>query len=705
MPSEGDSFLPRIQSVFYAVFDVQKGPKIVYQVPEGLIATSGPSNPALGAVYPSAPPTPSIETPPSAQTPSAASRNSSISLVSPVDYQRPNSRNLYSPSHKQRSGSSNRILFNFDDISKYVIPPSPLCGRLVTCATKHYRIVGHPVALEGAQYERNYLYYNVCFVFERSADVSCYEPIVRKVNRVLTSCEEESKYISCPPTPDAMQAILEQLFEDLNSYSETAIPIDHFNSIQLKIFPFYPNPPPVHDWMVPVALINLKKAVEDDWDLTMVKICKFIDGTNHVSRIAHLADCDPVLTREAISHLLYYQVIMTIDIFQFSNVYTLRRSIQWLAEEPHVKEECGPYVTRPGQRIPDWPKLLHLYSRFRSGKTVQQWMEAYDVHELGIDARRFTSFGVIKGFLRRVHRWPVLLPPPALHHNTPETPITPLDATATTRKRVASLSSLSQYPVFSPDATPTLPPAAHQAQLLFRGNLAGGAYHPAPNLGTSTPPTHATLSGATTPTLASPAVPAVASPVPAEASADVLTYAFDMYRARQASAAERALEHLRNKDSAQTRWSALAASVRRPGSPLMSLPPLAGRAQENGGRGQEHGARGPGLESRRQSLMAQGLPPPSPNIKIKTTSASHRHRQAATGDYRQPNAGDPRWAPTSDPKNCPPELIPLLDGEHHTDELSVRFEAGWPLLQQWLAVAGGGTGEDGDFGRVCVIYR
>ena len=73
--------------------------------------------------------------------------------------------------------------------------------------------------------------------------------------------------------------------------------------------------------MVPVALINLKKAVEDDWDLTMVKvsalfspgsaridhhsqICKFIDGTNHVSRIAHLADCDPALTREAISHLL-----------------------------------------------------------------------------------------------------------------------------------------------------------------------------------------------------------------------------------------------------------------------------------------------------------------------------------------------------------------------------------------------------------------
>lgn len=52
----------------------------------------------------------------------------------------------------------------------------------------------------------------------------------------------------------------------------------------------------------------------------------------------------------------------------------------------------------------------------------------------------------------------------------------------------------------------------------------------------------------------------------------------------------------------------------------------------------------------------------------------------------------------------PPELIPLLDGEHHTDELSTRFEAGWPLLQQWLAVIGGGRGDE-DLGRVAIIYR
>lgn len=103
-----------------------------------------------------------------------------------------------------------------------------------------------------------------------------------------------------------MHPILEQLYEDLNSYSETSIALDAsgFNSIELKLLPFYPNPPPVHDWLVPLALINLSKRVEDNWDLSLLKVTNFIDGTNHVSRIAYLADCDIQVTRQAISHLL-----------------------------------------------------------------------------------------------------------------------------------------------------------------------------------------------------------------------------------------------------------------------------------------------------------------------------------------------------------------------------------------------------------------
>ncbi|KAJ7219389.1 nitrogen permease regulator 2-domain-containing protein [Mycena pura] len=664
---EGHSFLPRIQSVFYAVFDIKQGPKIVYQVPEGLIAVPNTATTA-SVPQPSTPPTPLTEhcTP---THPGITSRNSSSSLNSPTD-PRSASRSFYSP--QKRTGSSTRILFNFDDISKYVIPQSQLCGRLVTCSTKRHRIIGFPVELSGGKYQRNYLRYNLCFVFERGADLSCYEPVVRKVSRVLTACEEESEFLSSPNTSPAIHAILEQLYEDLNSYSETSIPIDRFNSIELKIFPFYPNPPPVKDWMVPIALIDLTKRIEDNWDLTMVKVCRFIDGVNHVSRIAHLANCDLALTRLAISHLLYYQVIMTNDIFQYSNMYTLRKSIQSLAGEADVKEECGPYVTKPGTSIPDWPQLLHLYSRLKPGKTVLDWMETYEVHSLGIDVRRFTSFGVIKGFLRRVHRWPVLLPPSDTSPSDPSDP----SSLGHVHTRVNSLSGSMHYS--SPPVAP--PNDLSPSQSLLRGRT--------PHTTPAVPSVSPDLT-----------LPIPTSPRPTSATAP--TTAVTPARLRRASAAEKVLEQLRNRDiqktsaSPRTSWIHYANELEL-GNGITATTVMT----------QDTPVRAGGSESRRQSLSAFPTnPPPSP-ILAKATIV-------ATLTSPRPQVSQSPSAPavltcndieTSCNIPYPKELPPLLDGEHHTDELAVRFEAGWPLLEQWLLTIGGGE-SPGDFGRVVIIYR
>jgi hypothetical protein len=77
----------------------------------------------------------------------------------------------------------------------------------------------------------------------------------------------------------------------------------------------------VRDWHVPVPLVNLRRTREQHWDLavakvirlltskfhiltTILQICDYIDGVNHVGRIAALADCDTELAREAIAHLL-----------------------------------------------------------------------------------------------------------------------------------------------------------------------------------------------------------------------------------------------------------------------------------------------------------------------------------------------------------------------------------------------------------------
>ena len=189
MTSSGASFLPRIESVFYAVFDVHQGPKIVYQVPEGLIGVSSNSTLSTSSSSLFSPSTttstPSLTDSPTSTNPSRTS-SSDLTKTSPV-LPRIGSRSmLLSP--QKRGTSSSRVLFDFDDISKYVIPPSALCGRLVICAARKHRVIGFPVELRG-NYDRSYFRYNLCFVFERTADLSCYEPVVRKVSRVLTACE------------------------------------------------------------------------------------------------------------------------------------------------------------------------------------------------------------------------------------------------------------------------------------------------------------------------------------------------------------------------------------------------------------------------------------------------------------------------------------------------------------------------------------
>src|ERR1700736_1756593 len=101
-----------------------------------------------------------------------------------------------------------------------------------------------------------------------------------------------------------MHAILEQLYEDLNSYSETSITLDPnplpgaaseeggSHVLDLRLFPIRPNPAVVRDEHVPILLVSLMPhAVTDlSWDLTMARIAPFIDGVRPVREIARRAD-------------------------------------------------------------------------------------------------------------------------------------------------------------------------------------------------------------------------------------------------------------------------------------------------------------------------------------------------------------------------------------------------------------------------------
>ncbi|KAL9934779.1 hypothetical protein V8E36_006554 [Tilletia maclaganii] len=754
---ESNAFLD-IQAIFYACFDKDRGPHILYQMPEGSITqddASSATTQAFNAGHSAPAPHESGSARGSSTagalrnlttTTSAPKDNNPSSSSSKIDAAQPttatatatdthdaaSSSTKPARARRKRVTPTNEPLFDFAPIKDYIIPKRQLCGRLVAChirgrhsnaisssrnrksgqqtmrssfssslstsqlsdtsklrsestsryttsdddeeehgkvagkathadrgrqprssparrAVRNYRILGFPVFLSDAsKYARNDFRFNMCFVFDASADTRPYEPVVRKVARILTGLEESSAFLSNEKSSQRIYGIIEQLYQDLNSYCESfvALPVaphtsyvprpqpttamgtptvglvsghptagpfiaggpriapstpfhsthhlasvnstggtaastnattspspsrisnfrgrrrgttfdggglnarsqpatpltgsggmgstaarnsslgarilgrytdattnlssgystpdtgialgiavgpntpvsntsaDRFgmsaststdtnytatanliapgcspvpssaqsaeppldeserqarrqqaedddklrgwerelpnglgrtvrDAINIKLFPIYSNPPTANDWDVPVALLDLRKRVDANWDLTMAKIFRFIDGVNHVKKIAELADADLGLTRQCMEHLLYYECIIMIDLFQFSNVYALRPLIASVAMLDSIQRECADYVIRPGKPRLPYATLLDVYARaLRPGLTVSQWMEDLDVEGLHLDVRRFITFGVIKGFVRRVHRFPIYVPPP-----------------------------------------------------------------------------------------------------------------------------------------------------------------------------------------------------------------------------------------------------------------------------------------------------
>lgn len=285
------------------------------------------------------------------------SRSSSVRSSSPLGTQLPfpppaGHSHLQYAHHRDSYSStvattSSNHLLDFKQIADYVIPKSQLKHRLITCTCssdtwlawsrkdvggrqqrrgeaplKEFAVLGFPCTIEDERYDRNEFRWNMGFVFDGNADLSAFEPVVRKCGRILRAAELDSRYLSSPATKDQMQSVLEQIFEDLNSYSETSITVDGINYLELKLFPFFrersirsatapiwlnrcasaANPPPVEDWHVPVPLVDLAKIKDPNWDLTASKVTFRVDlGRRHVCA-DHLARVrSPVLSTACIT--------------------------------------------------------------------------------------------------------------------------------------------------------------------------------------------------------------------------------------------------------------------------------------------------------------------------------------------------------------------------------------------------------------------
>ena len=78
---------------------------------------------------------------------------------------------------------------DFEQTSDYIITRKELCNHLVAVTTDISKLVGFPICIEGSQYPRNALMFNLTWVFPAGVDAASYASIVRKAAHILRDLE------------------------------------------------------------------------------------------------------------------------------------------------------------------------------------------------------------------------------------------------------------------------------------------------------------------------------------------------------------------------------------------------------------------------------------------------------------------------------------------------------------------------------------
>lgn len=183
-----------------------------------------------------------------------------------------------------------------------------------------------------------------------------------------------------------------------------------------------PVPDQAENYHVPVILKSecFSAGLLQRWDLTTQQIHRYIDGFNHIGKIAILANADVNLVKACIQNLIYYGIVTLVPIFQYSNVYVTTPKMAALFANKSLQQECLDYVRLPECRdSPTFRRVLHLYSHMRPGMTVKDLCLRFDPAAQGIDIQLLVRFGLLKEFIRRIQKYTCLVQADVALHSEP----------------------------------------------------------------------------------------------------------------------------------------------------------------------------------------------------------------------------------------------------------------------------------------------
>ncbi|XP_055883687.1 GATOR complex protein NPRL2-like isoform X2 [Biomphalaria glabrata] len=303
----------------------------------------------------------------------------------------------------------------FDAIQQYIITKPELQNRIITLTSFGCKFVGCPVCIDNSKYQRNAFIFNICFVFNEGSSSTPYCSVVKKLASYLTQLEDEHAFLSNPENTEKVSQFLKQVHTDLNTEGYCSINMGTSCIVHLKRAAVTRGPITVQDHDVPVLIKPRDVVMKHQWDLTTQQILHYVDGVSHVLKIAAEADVELNLVKADLQNLLYYKLLALVPIFQYSNVYTVTRDINTFMEDERLQLECIDFVAKSERALPDYVDIFSLYCSFTHGTTVKDiCTRQMNPHIMKVNERKLVLFGVMKGLIRRVHKFPIALKPSAV---------------------------------------------------------------------------------------------------------------------------------------------------------------------------------------------------------------------------------------------------------------------------------------------------
>ncbi|XP_077984006.1 GATOR1 complex protein NPRL2-like [Glandiceps talaboti] len=297
----------------------------------------------------------------------------------------------------------------FDIFHVYIITKPQLHNKLITVNALGHKIIGCPVGIENAKYSRNALLFNLCFVFDASATTYPYESVVKKLASHLINLELEGGFLSNEESKSTLPNLLFQLRGQLNTFGKCSVPVNDANIIHLKIVTMGSEPPMVLEHHVPMFLEDKCTFNSRHLDLTTQQILPYIDGFNHAQRIAVEAGVHMNLVSMCIQNLVYLGVVTLVPIFQYSNVYAPTPDINKLVDDRQLQKECIRYIAKTGSDLPRFRAVFKLYCGLGPSISVSDFCARHNPQSYNVDERRLIQFGVMKGLIRRLQKYPIRL--------------------------------------------------------------------------------------------------------------------------------------------------------------------------------------------------------------------------------------------------------------------------------------------------------